>query len=95
MPKLTSEEALEVIREKATNGDIKFAPQDWVKVYEKEIQMVLDAVGHPEAWVSDESMLSDFGKPIGPIAEKLGIKISPSDYIWEIAARLSKGSGGN
>ena len=74
---------------------IVFAPQDWVRTLKSEVDKVLEAVGHPEAWVSDESLVSDFGEPLDEISKKLGVSVERSDFIWQVAAKLAALGKGN
>lgn len=39
---------------------IKFAPSDEVVTLEHWVGVILEALGHPEAMVTDESFISDF-----------------------------------
>jgi len=63
------------------------------------VDLVLDALGHPEALVTDESRLSDFligylfscksedDSRLKDLQEYLAIEINHDDYIWKIAER--------
>ena len=51
---------MEKIRKLAREGKIEFASQDRIKYLDAYVEQVLDALGHPEAFVSDESTISDF-----------------------------------
>lgn len=48
---------------------VEAASQDWVRALEPEVAKVLDALGHPEAFVTDESTVADFAERIfvGPV----------------------------
>lgn len=39
---------------------IVFAPQKKVENYEKELDVILEVLGHPEALITDESSVGDF-----------------------------------
>lgn len=68
---------------------------------EARIARVLEAIEHPEALVTDESMMWDFA-PFGAqpaegkswldeVRTKLGLdELSMRDYIWQVAERLPK-----
>ena len=59
---------------------------------------VLEAVGHPEALVTDESSVYDFFdtfdskkkkmRSVLGLSKKLGIDVSDDDLIWEVARNL-------
>ena len=51
---------------------VVFAPQTKIKKYQKEVQLVITVLGHPEALVTDESYISDF----------------PNQEIWRLAQRI-------
>ena len=73
-------------------------PTDKIASRSDRVARVLTALGHPEAFVSDESTLSDFRPIFGGLTErsrwlteiraKLGIEVSNQDYIWQIAEKL-------
>jgi hypothetical protein len=69
---------------------IEFAPSDECQRYALEVDEVLEACGHPEAWVTDESQVGDMITTEGAqkAARKLGIGVREADYIWEVAKRL-------
>ena len=80
--------------------NIVFAPQDNVSSKEMApfISRILDAVGHREAFVSDESSIYDFldvfdskakkEKTCKRISKKLGVEVGMLDYFTEVAARM-------
>jgi hypothetical protein len=39
---------------------ITFAPQDSIDAYEQQVDALLKVLGHPEAFVTDESSFADF-----------------------------------
>lgn len=48
---------------------------------------------HPEAWVSNESCLGDFGcdaEELAQISEALDLTVQGGDYIIEVAQRLKE-----
>lgn len=71
--------------------EFEFAPQDKIDKLGPWVDMVLEAIGHPVAWVSDESMVGDFGLDDGEIADAgiaLGFGIKNTDYIYDLAECL-------
>jgi hypothetical protein len=98
--KLTSEEALEKIKEAVKTGKFEHAPQDRVDALEPYIEKVLEALGHPEAFVTDESHISDFKDHFAPkeeqetwlpnLSEKLGLSIGLRDPIVDVALQLKR-----
>ena len=73
--------------------EIKFAPQDGVNSYPEGIGKVLEAVGYPEAFVSDMSIIGDFSltdEELAAASEKLGIPLSHDDYIFVVAVKVSE-----
>lgn len=67
------------------------------------VNIVLEAVGHPEAYVTDESSIWDFhpmkkGQEdwLKKVSEKLGFEVTTKDYLWEVAeqVRAKQWSGG-
>jgi hypothetical protein len=49
---------------------------------------VLEAVGHPEAFVTDLSTVSDFDIDPKIVSKKLGFKVQEKDCIWEVAKKI-------
>lgn len=72
------------------------APQDKVSDLEYWVNRILEVVGHPEALVTDESSLWDFfpfneeadENKVRAIQNKLGVNVSLSDYLVDIAQRM-------
>lgn len=97
MSKVTKEE-LAKLRERMVGKEIVFAPQDLIQSLGPYVQRVLDAIGHPEAFVSDESWVSDFDPfeaseeevqaYYDEIGQKLGFPVTGKDTIYGLAARL-------
>ena len=61
------------------------------------INKVLKAMGHPEALVTDESMVWDFlnvfdsrekNKQLKRFNTKMGFKVSADDFVWQVAEKL-------
>ena len=77
------------------NITIVSASKDNIELFQPYVVKVLDAIGHPEAWVTDESSIGDFlplGKDyqefVNDVATNLGIGINKGDFIVDIAMRL-------
>ena len=84
----------------------ELAPQDKIEKYQKEVTVIVKALGHPEALVTDESRISDFmsvfdsrgtdiskrgGKLLIKLAKKLKLKaIRHTDNICDIAEQIHK-----
>jgi hypothetical protein len=80
---------LERIKRAAAEGRITVAPQEQVSILEPWIGDVLEALGHPDALVTDESCVSDFGltpEEISTISRKLGVEFK--GYIVDVAMKL-------
>ena len=75
---------------------LKIAPAERVEIekYNDEVEEILKAIGHPEAFVTDESSLEDFFKSnvkqeLLKLLFKLGVQIKfDTTFIWEIAREL-------
>lgn len=76
---------------------IELAEQNKTKEYDKEIYLILKALGHPEALVTDESCISDFLDifnqnrrqiQIKKFERKIGIKIQGDEYLWMVAEKI-------
>jgi len=80
----------------------ELASQDKVNDLEKYVGKVLEALGHPEALVTDESRVFDFthfimdeqeyekdkNEQLLKAFKELGIEIDEDDYIYRIADKL-------
>ena len=74
------------------------APTDKIAEAGALVDRILDAVGHPEAYVTDESMVSDFfeigldkkgrSRELARIRGLLGVQLSAGDYLFELALRM-------
>jgi hypothetical protein len=72
---------------------IVLAEQDYIVLFGAEVDVVLEAMGHPEALVTDISCVSDFcltKKELASLREELGVRVSDHDYVWEVAERVRK-----
>jgi hypothetical protein len=70
---------------------IEFASQDAVLALWPHVDRVLQALGHPEAWMSDESQVADFALTEEALAQArmaLGISVDPEDHLYALAYRL-------
>lgn len=78
------------IRKAAADGRIELAPTVLVDTLEPYVEQVLEALGHPEALVTDLSTIGDFGLEDNECAaagSKLRVALLDDDYIYEIARR--------
>lgn len=71
------------------------APDNLVHEYRREIQQILAALGHPEAFVTDESVLHDFplrdedeGPSLTELRIDLGVRVRRDDRLVDIAQRM-------
>jgi hypothetical protein len=76
-------------------GSIRFesAPTARVTALEAGVLRVLDAFGHPDAFVTDESRVSNFGldeHEVRTASETLGVSIAEDELIVDVAARLPR-----
>ena len=70
---------------------IEFASQDAILALWPQVDRVLQAIGHPEAWVSDESQVGDFGLDdafLDEVAVELGVPVDQEDHLYAVAYRL-------
>ena len=93
-------EDLEEMKQGLRDGTVRIvsANEDKISKYCKEVQILLktiatqlDEPGMAHAFVTDESLIWDFGVSEGEcvaLSETLGILVSRRDYLWEIAARM-------
>jgi hypothetical protein len=71
------------------------APANCVAQYRAEIDTILEALGHPEAFVTDESMVSDFplrndddGPSLTELRIDLGVRVRRDDLLVDVAQRM-------
>ncbi len=79
------------IRQAAADGRIELASTALVDTLESYVEAVLNALGHPEALVTDLSTIGDFGledDERSAASANLGLMLSDADYVYEIARRL-------
>jgi len=75
----------------AADGRIEVASTVLVDALESYVELVLNALGHPEALVMDLSTIGDFGLDDDErfaASDRLGVALSDDDYLYEIARRL-------
>ena len=92
-PPLSREEVLDALRDVLTGGPtvVEFGSTEEVEALEPYVRRVTAAAGHPDAWVSDESYVSDFGLSEAPVAEMsrvLGLPVPPHTSILRLARLL-------
>lgn len=81
------------VARRALEGGLKLADASEVERLAPYVAQIVRALGHEEAWVSDESMISDFGD--GPAeleraARELGVPVRPESYVFRLAESLAK-----
>jgi hypothetical protein len=66
-----------------------------VRRYRREMRQILEILGHPEAFVTEDTRLSDFplrSEPVTPTVTELeielGIRVRPSDSLVDVARRM-------
>ena len=77
------------------------APQDARDALDKYVTQVLEALGHPEAFVTDESMIKDFlhwskdpalvrenEARLTAMSEALRVPVEARDYVVDVARRI-------
>lgn len=78
------------IRQAAVDGRFELASTVLVDTLESYVELVLNALDHPEALVTDLSTVGDFGlddDERSAASSRLGV-LSDADYIYEVAQRL-------
>jgi hypothetical protein len=73
------------------------APDNLVRQHRREIDQILEALGQPRAFVTDESPFSDFplrdedaGPSLTEVRVELGVRVCRDDRLVEIARRLRR-----
>ena len=84
---------------------IELAPTDCIDKYQKEINIILKLLGHPEALVTDESSVWDFlyhfggtkqendkynKKMLDKISGRLGFEVKDCDLFVDVAKKIRK-----
>lgn len=70
---------------------IVWASQAKVDELAEEIYLLLQKIGHPEAWVTDESMVGDFyldDDELVMLSASVGFEIKHDDYLVDIAYKM-------
>jgi hypothetical protein len=78
-------------RQAAEDGRIEIASTVLVDALESYVELVLNALKHPEALVTDVSTFGDFGlndDERSAAGALLGMTLSDADYIYEVAQRV-------
>lgn len=73
------------------NMKVGFAGGKKVDQLKKYVDIVMDAMGIREAWLSDLSTISDFclrDLEVADMRIHLGVDVDHDDYIWQIAERV-------
>ena len=86
----------EACRAELKNKKFVMAGQHEVDLLEPELDLVLEAMKHPEALITDLSTIGDFyikskRKDLNiekELSEKLGVRVSMDDYLVDIAVRM-------
>lgn len=83
------------ISKKIERGEIKivYAKSTRRETLRPWVAKVLEAIGHPEAFVTDESMVADFffedcAERVEEVSKKLGVRVLPRDYVIDVANRV-------
>lgn len=79
------------IRQAAEDGRTELACTVLVDTLESYVELVLNALDHPEALVTDLSTIGDFGlddDERSVAGARLGVALSDADYIYEVAQRI-------
>lgn len=75
----------------SADGRIELAATVLVDTLEPYVELVLNALDHPEDLVTDLSTIGDFGlddDELSAASDRLGVALSDDDYLYEIARRL-------
>lgn len=79
------------VRQPAADGRIELASTVLVDALESYVELVLNALKHPEALVTDLSTVGDFGLDDDErhtASAELGLALSDDDNIYEVARRF-------
>lgn len=79
----------------------KFEKADSDRVDSEElgpyVDKLLEVLGHPEAMVTDESLIWDFvfSEPerVEEISESLGFEVKDGDYLADVAEKMKRAAG--
>lgn len=87
---------LKVLRKFMNMKKFEMAPVSKLeKIGHKWVEKTLGYLGHPEAFVTDESQVSDFlrsdtTKFLQQMSKKFGFPVRTSDFIWNLAKKLKE-----
>jgi hypothetical protein len=82
------------VQQAVAAGKIELAGQHEVQRFRAEIDELLDAIGHPEALVTDLSALGDFADlwendlDIERLSEHFQVQVHEADLLVDLAARI-------
>ena len=79
------------LRQAAEDGRIELASTVLTDTLEPYVELVLNALNHPEALVTDQSTISDFGldpDELSTASTRLEVTVSDTDYVYDVAQRL-------
>jgi hypothetical protein len=100
--KVDRKDALKKVRKAAAEGKVTFPSQELIRKLKPHMDRIMRVLGHPEAFITDESMVSDFfgSNDLAPdemlemMEQELGVPVSHEDYLWMIATRMDMRAGG-
>ncbi len=89
MSETEDEDLHRILREQG----LEFAEQTYTSIFANEIDQVLDALGHREALVTDESRMYDFEEDdfeqlLVKVRNELDVEVAADDLIYEVARRI-------
>ena len=96
---LSPDKALKFVRGCVKKKRVVLASDDKGEVNYGYVMKVLEALGHPEALVTDESEVYDFmlgmdekkeKKWLSALGKRLGVEVQGNDYIWEVAKKIQE-----
>jgi hypothetical protein len=79
------------LRQAAEDGRIEPASTVLVDTLEPYVELVVNALKHPEALVTDLSTIGDFGlddDELSTASTRLEVALSDTDCVYEVAQRL-------
>lgn len=72
---------------------IVIGAQDRIEQYPEQCRRILEAIGHPEAWVSDISEVADFeldDDELAAAGAALGFPVSHDDFLVDLAELMAR-----
>jgi hypothetical protein len=76
---------------------IELSQQNYVDQYEEQVKFILKTLGHPEALVTDETLIWDllhmfdsggYDKQLAKMSKKVGFSVEPNDVLWKVAKKI-------